>query len=134
MKPRPGASEVYTILVPCALTHGGKHEIKLRLRLSDNRVTFEGACDWRVAEAYDTLSQGGFASCRVWVEWIRDTIRKRGPGLDLVRCTTCDAYVPHYRNDCPFQIMEPRHGPLHMIDRSGDLPFWQRIVRVGRVR
>lgn len=55
---KPGSSEVYTILVPCALTTGGKHEIKIRLRY-DNRVTIESPCLARVASAHDTLMRSG---------------------------------------------------------------------------
>ena len=144
MKPRPGSSEVYEILVPCALAPGGKHEIKLRLRLSDNRVTFEDACNRRTAEANDALARSietphrnelrDVMSCRPWVDNMRLAIhaRQTQAAWDLVRCRTCDAIVPLWHNVCPFQ---DRGSPVHTIERGSDnLGFWKRIVRSGRVR
>lgn len=135
---RPGASEVYKILVPCALTPRGKHEISIRLRTSDNRVTFGGGCDRRTASAHDVLTPTGFVtdfSCRSWLQNMHDAIRWRNiGGTDLLRCRTCDAIVPAWKNDCPFQIYDPDDGPTHFIDRRANLAFWDRLVRSGRVR
>ncbi len=135
-KPKPGASEVFTILMPCALTPGGKHEIKLRMR-ADNRVTIEGACDKRVAGAHDALTQKDFVlafSCLSWVTLMHDAVRARAvKAFDLIRCRTCAAIVPAWRNRCPFAAAQVGIFDGHDIDRK-DLPFWERIVRSGRVR
>lgn len=135
---RPGASEVYKILVPCALTTGGKHEIAIRLRTADNRVTFEDTCDRRTAGAHDALIPAGFVtdfSCRPWVQNMHDAIRYRNTaGTDVLRCLTCAAIVPAWKNDCPFQIYDQDDGPTHHVDRRANLAFWERIVRSGRVR
>lgn len=133
-KPKPGASEVYTILVPCALTAGGKHDVKLKLRSADNRVTFEGVCNRRVAEAHDALAGCTAVSCLLWVDGLRDAIRDRHvTRIDLAHCRTCAATVRLFNNDCPFQVFGQDYERTHHIDRR-DLPFWERIVRSGRVR
>jgi len=141
-RPKPGASEVYSILVPCAITAGGKHVVKLRLRSQDDRVTFEGACDRRAAAAHDRLVRhqldGGHyldLSCAKWIVALANAVAAHNTfnlaGGDLSRCKTCDAYVPTWFSECPFQAQDS--GFIHRLDRS-DLPFWERIVRSGRLR
>jgi hypothetical protein len=66
---RPGASEVYTVLVECALA--GHHEIKIRLRAT-NRVSFVGICDQRAALAFEKL--GGTRTCLRTVDLMRASI------------------------------------------------------------
>ncbi len=141
MKPRPGASEVYTILVPCALSSDGKHTIRIRLRY-DNRVTIESPCLPRVAGAHDRLARSGAdrvsihdLSCGRWINHMYDAIRARVTHeFSLLFCTTCGAHVPAWHGDCPFQIFDPETGPTHHVDRHAEQPgFWNRIVRVGRV-
>ncbi len=144
---RPGASEVYRLLVPCALATRGRHEIAIRLRLTDNRVTFEDACSRRTAEAHDALARSADdgpaslgalvhkLSCLPWTLLMRDAIKSRAvQAFDLVRCRTCDAIVPLWHNDCPFQVFDQDDGPTHHLDRRAHLAFWNRIVRSGRIR
>jgi len=139
-RPRPGASEVYEILVPCALAEGGRHKIKLRLRLADNRVTFEGVCDRRAAEAHDALLPETRVhvtdyACQPWIALMHNSIKFRAvQAFDLARCRTCDAIVPSWHNDCPFQIFDEDAGPTHHLDRRANLAFWERIVRSGCIR
>jgi len=141
LKPKPGSSEVYRILVPCALTPGGKHEIELHLRY-DNRFTIESPCIARVAGAHDRLMRSGHErvsihdlSCGRWINRMYDAVRARVTHeFTLLSCATCTAYVPAWQNDCPFQIFDEDTGPTHHIDRGKATPgFWNRIVRTGRV-
>lgn len=135
---RPGASEVYKVLVPCALTTGGRHEIALRLRY-DSRFTIEGPCTARVASAHDKLARSGKErvsihdlSCGRWINRMYDAVRARVTSeFTLLRCTTCAAHVPAWHNDCPFQ--SPDVSPLHHIDHRAHVGFWNRVVRTGRV-
>jgi hypothetical protein len=138
---RPGSSEIYTVLVRCALAPGGKHKIKLRLRY-DNRVTIESPCLPRVADAHDRLVRSGSdrasihdLSCGRWINRMYDAIRARVTHeFTLLFCgDTCKAYVPAWHNDCPFQIFDQDTGPTHHVDRGTTLGFWNRIVRIGRV-
>jgi hypothetical protein len=118
---RHGASEVFRIVVRCELVDGGHHEVRLRLKINNNRITFEGACDWRTAQAVEKLSDA--VTCRTHVALMRDAIRKRyGLDINVCRCTTCSALA------IPFDGCPACGG------RTFDaVPAWQRIYRVGRV-
>ena len=139
---KPGSSDVWRLLIPCALVPGGRHEVKLRLR-PDNHVTFEGRCDWRVAHAHDVLSSTRVdlrnrpadllaVSCCRLVHMLRESIRQRIEFMSVIRCDTCAAYVPSYGSLCPWEMIDPETGPTHST--KADLPFWQRIYMRGRVR
>lgn len=141
MKQKPGAYEVYAVLVPCALSAGGKHEIKLRLRY-DNRITIESPCLPRVVGAHDRLMRSGHErvsihdlSCGRWINRMYDAIRARVTSeFTLLFCATCAAHVPAWQSDCPFQIFDEDTGPTHHVDHGKEMPgFWNRIVRTGRV-
>ena len=141
LKPKPGSSEVYKILVPCALTPGGKHEIELHLRY-DKRLTIESPCLARVASAHDKLMRSGNdrvsihdLSCGRWINHMYDAVRARVTSeFMLLFCTTCAAHVPGHHDDCPFQIFDEDTGPTHHVDRHTETPgFWNRVVRTGRV-
>jgi len=115
---RPGASEVYTVLVECALS--GHHEIKIRLRAS-NRVSFEGVCDRDAALAFEKL--GGERTCLFIIDLMRASIRQRHVRIDI-HCCSCRRLV------CLTATGKCSCGEW----RSGvNQPFWERIVRVGRV-
>ena len=138
---KPGASEVYAILVPCAMAPDGKHEIHIRLRY-DNRATIESPCLARVADAHDRLARSAAnrvsihaLSCGRWINRMYDAIQARViHEFTLLYCRTCAAHVPAHHDDCPFQIFDQDTGPTHHVDRSVDQPgFWNRIVRTGRV-
>lgn len=137
---RPGASEVYKILVPCALSAQGKHEISLRLRY-DNRLTIESPCLARVAGTHDKLARSGRErtsihdlSCGRWINHMYDAVRARVTHeFTVLFCTTCCAHVPAWQNDCPFQVFDEETGPTHHVDHRQQPGFWIRIVRTGRV-
>ena len=115
---RPGASEVYTVLVECTLS--GHHEIKIRLRAS-NRVSFEGICDQKAALAFEKL--GGDRTCLFTVDLMRGSIRQRYAAVDVYCCS------------CRRLVCLPANGKCSCGQwrRGENQPFWNRIVRVGRV-
>lgn len=115
---RPGASEVYVVLVECALT--GHHEINIRLRAT-NRVSFEGICDQRAALAFEKL--GGTRTCLRTVDLMRASIRQRHRIVDVYCCSCLRSVVILPGSECV--CGERRRGECQ--------PFWNRIVRVGRI-
>lgn len=118
---RPGASEVFRIITPCELADGKRHVVSLRLR-ADNRVTFEGTCDWRTAQAVEKL--GDLLTCRRMIEALKVSIRGTARGLAIERCGSCNMLVIAFGDGrCPDCA---RRG-LH------DVPLWSRILRDGRV-
>ena len=124
---RPGASEVFRIVVACELVAGGQHEVRLRIKVNNNRVTFEGQCDWRVAQAVEKLSDT--FTCRRVIDRLKETIRSRGAGVDVVRCMSCTALVVVTRGACPACSVSWGDAP----SRFADVPAWTRICRDGRV-
>lgn len=124
---RPGASEVFRVIVPCELVAGGQHEVRLRIKVNNNRVTFEGACDWRVAQAVEKLSDT--FTCRRVIDRLKETIRSRGAGIDVVRCMACTALVVVTRGACPACSVSWSDASR----RFAEVPAWQRIYCRGRV-
>lgn len=120
MRLRPGASEVYRVTVRCELVEGANHAIQLRLK-ADNRVTFEGACDWRTARAVEKLSDA--VTCRTVIAGLKRSIRS-GDGWDVYRCRACTLLVVPRATTCP------ACGDYRRYD---EVPAWSRICRDGRV-
>lgn len=116
---RPGASEVFRVIVPCELVDGNHHEIRLRLKINNNRVTFEGACDWRTAQAVEKLSD--LMTCRESIDKLKDSIRTK-IGIDVQRCKPCDVLIARLLV-CPLC----RQRAFQIV------PAWRRIQLYGRV-
>jgi hypothetical protein len=123
---RPGSSEVYRFRVPCVLTDG--HELIVRLR-HDNRVTFEGLCDRKEAVAIYKL--GGGHTCRQVAALLAQSIKDRFDNAHIRRCPDCAAFVAF-----PLGWETLWRCPMDRDHRlaNADPPWWQRMVRCGRIR
>ena len=107
------------MIVPCELVAGNHHEIRLRLKANNNRVTFEGACDWRTAQAVEKLSNA--MTCREAIDKLKDSIRAK-VGVDVNRCKPCDRLIARLLV-CPLCRQ-------HVFET---VPAWRRIQLYGRV-
>lgn len=118
MSLRPGASEIYRVLVPCALA--GNHIVHIRLKWN-NHIAFEHVCDRKEADAFTRL--GGGRTCLVSVTTMKESIRSGRDDADVHWCRGCYGYVVAGLG-CP-------SGHYHESSQPG---FWRRMLRDGRVR
>lgn len=113
--------EDYRVLVPCKLVERERHEIVIRLQ-PNNYVQFQNKCDKNIADAAERLCQ--ITTCKLAVDLMCAEIRG-GQALDRLAvnlCQRCGLVVVYFLQACPFC-----HRPTR------DAPFWNRIVRDGRL-
>jgi hypothetical protein len=107
----------------CTLGERGRHEIVIRLR-ADNFVQFQNTCDPTIADAAERLCGG--MTCYGLVKRLKTAILSGGDvDATVVVCSACPHPVAVHdgRIWCPF------HPHLVLLAA----PFWNRIMRAGRV-